>query len=569
MLFILAAALTMVTQGAWATDGLLPGKFSVNANGKQVQFAQGNLQATYYNDEGWKWAISGYQWDYIGNAEGNTKVTNTAPFVASYTGAYTTVDLFGWVGASSTWTDVKKYGITSSTENTGSADGYGTSNIECLKSDWGNTIGSGWRTLSRAEWIYLLTGRDNAAKLRTLATIHSTKGLVIMPDGWTASGVSLIITTADYTTNNIHAADWTTLESQGCVFLPAAGRRSGNNVEYNRERGYYWSSTPNSAEGQAPNAYGIRFRTGDGIDAQDSQYRYYGSSVRLVKDCYTASFATGNDNTGWTIAPTSAIQGPTVTVSYLGEHKVKSVSVKAAPGSLAWLKEAVDAADATELATLNSEYLGKVIGADGKLYDTATDATTAGTTASALIVYLGKEGEENTSYQHGLAIAMRNGSWSTWYTSNSGTCVTQIYNIADALANKSGIAFTNTLTSDGHVHNAATAAKNFGATYPLGTSGWFLPSIGQWNLIVQGLASKKQGSPVTTDLKNENRNPTYYYSNLNSVITDAGGVGFANGSYSSSTECKTTQCWTISFMNGWAQALSKQEGYNLRAVLAF
>ena len=150
-----------IAHGAWAT-GELTGKFSVNANGKQVVFAQGNLQATYYNGTGWVWAIAGYQWSFIGEAEGNTKVTNTAPFVADYEGASTTVDLFGWVGASSTWTDVNRYGITSSTENTGSADGYGTSNIECLKSDWGNTIDSGWRTLSRAEWIYLLTDSRDA-----------------------------------------------------------------------------------------------------------------------------------------------------------------------------------------------------------------------------------------------------------------------------------------------------------------------------------------------------------------------------------------------------------------------
>ncbi len=568
ILFILAAALTMVTQGAWAT-GELTGKFSVNATGKQVVFSQGNLQASYYGSE-WVWAIAGNQYDYIGEAPGNTSVTNTAPFINS---DYKTVDLFGWVGASSTWTDVNMYGITSSTDNVGSADGYGTSNIECLKSDWGNTIGAGWRTLSINEWNYLLTGRTNADNLRTLATVHGVSGLLIMPDGWTNSGI-LTITTASYTTNTISDTNWTTLESEGCVFLPAAHRRLGNGVSTvdGDVYGHYWSTTPNSInEGQTPNAYDISFSKTHGIDAQHSQYRRWGSSVRLVKDCYTASFATGNDNTGWTIAPTSAIQGPTVTVSYSGEHKVKSVSVKAAPGTLAWLKEAVDAADATELATLNSTYLGKVIGADGKLYNTATDATTAGTTASALIVYLGKEGEENTSYQHGLAIAMRNGSWSKWYTSNSGTCVNQTNNIATALGYKNGIACTETLTNghDDHTHAAATAAKNFGATRPLGTSGWFLPSIGQWNLIVQGLASKKKGSPVTTDLKYEIRNETYYYSNLNSVITDAGGVGFVEGSYSASTECITTQCWTISFMNGWAQGLSKKEGYNLRAVLAF
>ena len=107
-----------IAHGAWAT-GELTGKFSVNANGKQVVFAQGNLQASYYGSE-WVWAIAGNQWDYIGDAAGNTSVTNTAPFID---GDYKTVDLFGWVGASSTWTDVNRYGITSSTA-TNAADGY-------------------------------------------------------------------------------------------------------------------------------------------------------------------------------------------------------------------------------------------------------------------------------------------------------------------------------------------------------------------------------------------------------------------------------------------------------------
>ena len=560
-----------IAHGAWAS-GELTGKFSVNANGKQVVFAQGNLQATYYSSEGWRWAIAGNQWDYIGEAPGNTKVTNASPFVAGYEGAYTTVDLFGWVGASSTWTDVNRYGITSSTENTGSADGYGTSNVECLKSDWGNTIGSGWRTLSRAEWIYLLTGRENADNLRTLATVHGVRGLLIMPDGWTSS-VSLTITTADYTTNTVSDINWTTLESEGCVFLPAAHRRLGNGVStvVGDVYGHYWSTTPNSVnEGQTPNAYDISFSTTHGIDALHSQYRRWGSSVRLVKDCYTASFAAGNDNTDWSINPTSGIEGTEVTVTYSGGHKVKSVTVKAKPGTLAWLKAAVDAADATELATLNSTYLGKVIGADGRIYDTATDATTAGTTASALIAYLGNAGEENTSYQHGLAIALRNGTYCNWKNDKTGPCVPQISDLSTALTYKSGIAFTNTLTSDGHVHNAATAAKNFGATYPAGTSGWFLPTVGQWNLIVQGLASKKAGSPVTTDLDNWNHeNPAYKSSNLDSVIEAVGGSGFQNGIYWSSTEINNDEVWGINFHNGWAAGFVKSTEYNTRAVLAF
>lgn len=45
---------------------------------------------------------------------------------------------------------------------------------------------------------------------------------------------------------------------------------------------------------------------------------------------YTATFADGNDNTDWTITPASGVAGATVTVSYSGENKVKSVTVQAA-----------------------------------------------------------------------------------------------------------------------------------------------------------------------------------------------------------------------------------------------
>jgi uncharacterized repeat protein (TIGR02543 family) len=46
---------------------------------------------------------------------------------------------------------------------------------------------------------------------------------------------------------------------------------------------------------------------------------------------YTATFADGSGGTGWTIDPTSDVEGATVTVSYSGENKVKSVTVQAKP----------------------------------------------------------------------------------------------------------------------------------------------------------------------------------------------------------------------------------------------
>ncbi len=42
---------------------------------------------------------------------------------------------------------------------------------------------------------------------------------------------------------------------------------------------------------------------------------------------HTVTFADGNDSEGWTISPTSGVEGTTVTVSYTGSHKVKSIAV--------------------------------------------------------------------------------------------------------------------------------------------------------------------------------------------------------------------------------------------------
>ena len=43
--------------------------------------------------------------------------------------------------------------------------------------------------------------------------------------------------------------DWSTLELEGAVFLPAAGSRYENSVNLVGSYGYYWSSTANSKPG--------------------------------------------------------------------------------------------------------------------------------------------------------------------------------------------------------------------------------------------------------------------------------------------------------------------------------
>ena len=280
------------------TPGLLAGKFTINASGDQVQFSQGNLQATY-DGSSWTWAFATNQWDYVGNAVGNTKVTATAPFISENG----TVDLFGWVGESSTdlTSDPAKYGISQSNSDNDYGTKKGTEG-ETLKSDWGtltisnggNTPNYGWRTLTSAEWTYLFIDRSGAtvkstANVRcTMATINTdataVKGMILFPDGKefadTEATWGTLNNNSDYTTQ-CTSAQWTALADKGCVFLPAAGRRDGMLVQGDDSNGRYWSSSPDATG--AGYAYYVLFRS-DELGPAGYSNRYFGHSVRLVRD---------------------------------------------------------------------------------------------------------------------------------------------------------------------------------------------------------------------------------------------------------------------------------------------
>lgn len=289
--------------------GMLPGTFSV-ASGSRVHFSQGNLQATY--DGIWTWAFAMNQYDYVGNAAGNTSVINEDPYVNTYdfSGASGTVDLFGWVGASSNWGEVNeedeedeedevvgvnKYGITASTA-TNAVDGYGRVAGEALKADWGtlaisnggNAENSGWYTCSKNDWQHLFESRSTSMRYAR-ATVCGWKGVILFPDAYThPTGVTPLAKTNEdsgYGSNIYNADAWAKMEAAGAVFLPAAGirwRQNNNNngkveVQEDGRMAAYWSSTSSSA-GQAYRLY-----------VYDSQLRYdedlrcHGYSVRLVR----------------------------------------------------------------------------------------------------------------------------------------------------------------------------------------------------------------------------------------------------------------------------------------------
>ena len=242
------------------------GKFSVSDT-KQVYFSKGNLQATTTDlGANWTWAFAANQWDYVGNAAANNSMKTDGTGTVTANG---TVDLFGWVGASSSWTSAAKWGISASKI---SAD-YGTVNGEALKSDWGNVpgIGTGWRTLSKDEWEYLFNtrtvngGTGNGHSYTLGKTVNSIKGVVIYPDNYTGAAYA--------------GSDWNNFEAAGCVFLPAGGNRIGTFITSVSLGGYYWTST--SSEGSA---YYVYYTMSTENTSTSTDYRYNGCSVRLVRD---------------------------------------------------------------------------------------------------------------------------------------------------------------------------------------------------------------------------------------------------------------------------------------------
>lgn len=262
------------------TGDKLPGAFTVDGSGTQVYFSQGNLQATT-NDQGatWTWGFAENQWDYVGDAAANTSFDYWG---GTGNGSY---DLFGWIGESSALTDYRQYGIGSNYDFTDCGNTPG----ENLKADWGSLMGSDWRTLTYDEWQYLIKSRNNAANLLAYATVNGKTGLILLPDSWTSSSVALTITTANYTTNIISASDWSTLEEQGCVFLPAAGWRSDDSVGGVGEGGDYWSSSsPSGKQYDEGSAYCFFFDTDFSTQADGMHFnkrgRGYGLSVRLVSE---------------------------------------------------------------------------------------------------------------------------------------------------------------------------------------------------------------------------------------------------------------------------------------------
>jgi len=222
---IYVLVLALCASVAWAQEPL-NGKFSVNKQGDQVQFAPGNLQ----------YVISSGTWQF---AASQTEIIGLdASYVTTNPGYAGAIDLFPW------------------------------------GEDYGSYIGDGWRLLTDEEWQYLLREEDpkdpgqgpmNAGQ----ATIGTQHGLMFVPDGWEEFATLTFEPSANNWTTNVYTTEnWVELEKSGAVFLPCA-----------EEMGMYWSATPN----EQSNAYSMYFSE-TSIAANTPASRTTPFSVRLVKD---------------------------------------------------------------------------------------------------------------------------------------------------------------------------------------------------------------------------------------------------------------------------------------------
>ena len=252
--------------GVWASSipGALSGRFTINASGEKVVFSQGNLQ--YVGT----WQFAENQWDCFSTSQYNDHR-----------------DLFGW------GTGDAPNKVSNNNGDYGTFTDWGTNAI----TNGGNTENSGWRTLTKDEWVYLFYSRENAATLFGFGSVNGMNGLIILPDNWTTpEGASFTASTTlgltnqgsyyhndknnNYSHNTYTAEQWAVMESAGAVFLPAAAYRHyvDSSIHYTDQGGFYWSSTPYDSD----KAYYLNFYYND-LDPQFIEVRYGGRPVRLVR----------------------------------------------------------------------------------------------------------------------------------------------------------------------------------------------------------------------------------------------------------------------------------------------
>lgn len=250
---------TLSGGGRGVPEGAINGLFTINANGDQVYFSQGNLQ---YQASTNTWRFAENQWDYVGTQKiadywgvvttgGTIEGSDNSDISSTYDGW---IDLFGW-GTSGYNHGANCYQPWSTSTNEYDYYPYGNafSNLfdQTGKADWGyNPILNGgnqenlWRTMTELECVYVFDRRNTNSGFRyAQGTVNGIGGFILLPDNWNTNVYQLYdYNGGNYSSNIMDDASWNTLEQAGCVFFPASGTRLGSMVVDLKYCGRYWLS---------------------------------------------------------------------------------------------------------------------------------------------------------------------------------------------------------------------------------------------------------------------------------------------------------------------------------------
>ncbi len=260
-------------------DGALNGQFTVNENGDQVYFSKGNM---YWNEENTSF-------------EFETSQTNCETQWNSH------VSHFFW---SKNKDKAREYEYSDKVS-------YGDVFFTNVSGFTANGQTDVWRTLSTAEWQYILgfssdgtnIAHRNVTNRFAKANVDGVNGLLIFPDvfKWNEStmGNEPEYNMEDNSFSNTYSTDnFTAMQNAGVVFLPSAGsyyRRRDRRED--TEFGYYWTSTLYSSYSDiftTAKANSLFF--GNEINPSGIHALESANCIRLVTDCpnaiisYTVTF---------------------------------------------------------------------------------------------------------------------------------------------------------------------------------------------------------------------------------------------------------------------------------------
>lgn len=227
--------LVLTSVSVLATEGALAGKFTINANGDQVVFSQGNLQ---WQSSTRTYRFATNQWDTIG--------ADNLLRSERYDGW---IDLLGYGKGSNPYTRPTTYEEMDST----AFDDYGNYPI----SNGGNEAGL-WRTLKVKEWSYIIGTRTNANQKKGQATVNGIRGLVLLPDEWTQPARITFTPSPNNWTSNVYSErEWYQMAANGAVFFPATGSFNAYDTTIHNVNisGPYMAISYNSGGGNGPIMY--------------------------------------------------------------------------------------------------------------------------------------------------------------------------------------------------------------------------------------------------------------------------------------------------------------------------